>query len=474
MSDPLPRLCQAEMGRLAAAGMDVPLYARIGLSPSVVHLGLGAFQRAHQAMVFDQLLRAGDGRWAVCAVATRSVQLADTLAAQDGLYAVKLASSQGESWHIVGAVVQTCSAKREPRLVHAAIANPSTRWLTLTVTEKGYDVDLATLLLDGLRQRHAAGLGGLTIASCDNLSHNGDKLKELLVDACNDDALLQWLQAQCRFPNSMVDRIVPAATSQCVEEAAIALGVDDKGALFTEQFTEWVIEENFVDPSDALPLAQAGVTVVPNVGPYESAKLRMLNGSHSALACIGAVMGLPTVYAAVMHPQIRQFIHQLMTQEVMPNLERPGLADYRDALLERFSNPAIKHSLHQIVTDSSKKITLRWVPSVVDQLKNGGRIDHLAFASAAWMRYCLGQDDAGNRYAVNDPQAELLGSLAKELAGGTDGAVAKFLALPGVWGPALPTTPAWRKAVAEATREILQHGIEGALGRLLAADPLRR
>ena len=474
MSDSPPRLCQAEIGRLAAAGMDVPLYARSGVSPGVVHLGLGAFQRAHQAMVFDEILRAGDRRWAVCAVATRSVQLADTLAAQDGLYAVKLASSQGESWHMVGAVVQTCSAKREPRLVHAAIASPGTRWLTLTVTEKGYDADLATLLLDGLHLRLAAGLGGLTIASCDNLSHNGDKLKELLANACDDDALLQWLQVQCRFPNSMVDRIVPAATSQCVDEAAIAWGVEDKGALFTEQFSEWVIEDNFVDPSDGQLLAKAGVTVVPDVGPYEAAKLRMLNGSHSALACIGAVMGLATVFDAVMQAQIRQFIQQLMTYEVMPYLARPGLADYRDALLERFGNPAIKHSLHQIATDSSKKISLRWVPSILDQLQHGGRIEHLAFASAAWMRYCLGQDDAGKRYAIHDPQAELLGSLAKQLAGHTDGAITKFLALPGVWGPALPTTPAWCDAVTSATREILQHGMAGALGHLLAADPLRR
>ena len=474
MPDPLPRLRQAEMGRLAAAGVDVPLYARSGVFPGVVHLGLGAFQRAHQAMVFDQLLRAGDSRWAVCAVATRSVQLAQTLAEQDGLYAVKLASSQGESWHMVGAVVKTCSAKREPRFVHAAIATPSTRWLTLTVTEKGYNPDLATLLLDGLRLRHWAGLGGLTIASCDNLSHNGDKLKELLYEACNDDTLLQWLRAECRFPNSMVDRIVPAATSQCVDEAAIALGVNDQGALFSERFSEWVIEDNFVDPSDAVALAKAGVTVVPDVGLYEAAKLRMLNGSHSALACIGAVMGLPTVYEAVMHPPIWQFVHRLMTREVMPNLDRPELAQYRDALLDRFRNPAIKHSLHQIATDSSKKITLRWVPSIVDQLQAGGLIDHLAFATAAWMRYCTGRDDAGTRYGINDPQAELLGWLAQQLAGDTDSAITKFLALPGVWGPVLPTTPAWCDAVTFATREILQHGMEGALNRMLSADPLRQ
>ena len=471
MSKSLPHLCQAEMGRLAAAGVDVPLYARRGVSWGVVHLGLGAFQRAHQAMVFDRLLRAGDGRWAVMAVATRSVRLADTLAAQDGLYTVKLASWQGESWQMVGAVVQTCSAKRDPRLVHAAIASPSTRWLTLTVTEKGYDADLATLLLDGLHLRLAAGLGGLTIASCDNLSHNGDKLKALLVDACKNSALLQWLQTECRFPNSMVDRIVPAATSQCGDEAAIAFGVVDDAALFTEQFSEWVIEDNFVDPSDAQQLAKAGVTVVFDVSPYEAAKLRMLNGSHSALACIGAVMGLATVFDAVMQPQIRQFIYQFMTDEVMPNLDRPGLGDYRDTLLDRFGNPAIKHSLHQIATDSSKKISLRWVPSILDQLETGGRIEHLAFAAAAWMRYCLGQDDAGQRYAISDPQAQLLRSIALQMSDDIEGAVARFLALPGVWGTALSLMPAWNDAVTQAGREMLQYGVAGALERLLAARP---
>ena len=471
MSESLPLLCQAELGRLAAAGVDVPLYARGGVSPGVVHLGLGAFQRAHQAIVFDQLLRAGDSRWAVLAVATRSVRLADTLAAQDGLYAVKLASAKGESWRLVGSLVQTCAARTQARRVHAAIANASTRWLTLTVTEKGYDADLASFLIEGLRLRHASGLGGLTIACCDNLSHNGDKLKALLIHACNHDAFSQWLQAKCRFPNSMVDRIVPAATSHCVDEAAIALGVVDNGALFAEQFWEWVIGDNFVDPSDATQLAKAGVTVVPDVGPYEAAKLRMLNGSHSALACIGAVMGLATVFDAVTQPAIRQFIYRLMTHEVMPNLDRPGLGHYRDALLERFGNPAIEHSLHQIATDSSKKIGLRWVPSILDQLQTGGRIDHLAFAAAAWMRYCMGQDDAGKRFVINDPQAQLLGSIARQMPGDIDAAIALFLALPGVWGTALPPMPAWSDAVTRAGHEILHYGVAGALERLLAASP---
>ena len=235
-------------------------------------------------------------------VAMHNTALADALAAQGGRYAVQIASAERLQWVVPQALVATAVAAREPESVIRAIAAPTTRWITLTVTEKGYAAALAQLLLCALAQRHANGLPGLTIASCDNLSDNGGQLQALLQREAHAQGLpaafTEWLATACAFPNSMVDRIVPAATpqvQQAAREAMVARGEASltEGALTTEAFWEWVIEDRFADPGDAQALANAGVTVVRDIRPFEEAKLRMLNGSHSAMACIGTVAGLP-------------------------------------------------------------------------------------------------------------------------------------------------------------------------------------
>jgi fructuronate reductase len=463
MGEALPRLCQGNLDRILPGSAAIPVYPRQGIPPGVVHLGLGAFNRAHQGLVFDELLASGDLRWGVLGVATRSWTLADTLAKQDGLYAVKLADAAGSSWYVAGAILQTCAAMLEPARVHAAIASQATRWLTLTVTEKGYDSSLASLLVEGLGQRAAAGHGGLTIASCDNLSHNGDKLRKLCLEHCIDASLSAWIVRECRFPNSMVDRIVPAATAACAHEAAATLGVQDAATLSTETFWQWVIEDKFVGADDARVLSAAGVTVVSDVGPYEDAKLRMLNGSHSALACLGVLMGLPTVFDAVSHSAIRLFLFQLMTAEVIPNLSRPDLPAYRDALLQRFANPEVRHGVHQIASDSSKKIGLRWVPSITAQLQSGGPIHHHAFAAAAWMRYCSGRDDQGLPYAINDPQAALMQGIVQSHRTDVEKTVATYMQVESIWGPSLAGNARWESAVALWLHAINSEGVGPAL-----------
>ena len=295
-------LNSANLDRIAARGVQIPGYTRHGLVPGVVHLGLGAFHRAHQALVFDALLQSGDERWGVHGIAMRSSELAETLARQDGLYAVQIASHAGIRWQVGGAVLRTSVAARERALVVEAIGAAPTRWLTLTVTEKAYTPDLATLLLDGLRLRQQAALPGLTIASCDNLSHNGTRLRALCLETATgrgDAALARWIDVNCRFPNSMVDRIVPAATPARLEAAQAALGLHDGCALGTEEFWEWVIERGAIDPHDAELLAGAGVRIVDDVAVFEHAKLGLLNGSHSAIAYCGAVAGAPDVAACI-------------------------------------------------------------------------------------------------------------------------------------------------------------------------------
>ncbi len=468
-----PPLSQTQLAAAAARGATVPTYPRLGLSPGVVHLGLGAFHRAHQALVFDALLQSGDTRWGVHGVAMHNPVFADGLAAQDGLYALQVASHAGIRWQVVGSLLRTSVAARERAQVVDAIAGPATRWVTLTVTEKGYGPDLAALLCDGLAQRRQAGLGGLTIASCDNLGHNGRRLQALCLEAAarhSGAELAPWIGQQCAFPNSMVDRIVPAATAARRQAARDALGVDDMGVLGTEAFTEWVIERRFSDPQDGHVLAGAGVTVVDDVSRFEEAKLGLLNGSHSAMAYVGAVAGLPVIAACVANPVVCRFVHDLMTHEVAPHLRRPDWQAYRDALLARFANPELQHSVHQIANDGSQKIVQRWVPATLAQRQGGQGIEHLAFCAAAWMRFLQGVDERGNGYTVNDPMAVALQALAQRSPRDAAATAQALCSQGAVWGAYLPADSVWRGRVAHWLAAILSLGVLAAMDQLNLAQ----
>ncbi|WP_231973274.1 mannitol dehydrogenase family protein [Variovorax sp. HW608] len=451
--------------------MVLPDQARSGARPGVVHLGLGAFHRAHQALVYERLIAGGDPRWGVVGVAMRSTQLADDLSAQHGLYSVQIADAGSVRWEIPGALLRTCVAARERQQVVDAIAAPAARWITLTVTEKGYTPDLAALIVDGLARRKEAGLPGVTVASCDNLSDNGRKLQALCLSdaAARDPALAAWIEALCAFPNSMVDRIVPAATQAQYDAAASALGVEDRGALSTEAFWEWVIERRMAEPSDAELLAQAGVTVVEDVKPFEDAKLRMLNGSHTALAMVGAVQGWATVADGMALPGVRRFVHAFMTHVAMPSLTRPGLPAYRDALLARFANPHLHHRVHQIASDSSLKIPLRWGPALRAALAAGREVEPLALACAAWMRYLRGEDEAGRAYGMSDPQADALQALARQHAGDAEGTVRALLSVASIWPAGCADDERWAPRVVHWLRRIESAGVAAALDEVLAS-----
>lgn len=464
----MTQLSTSSLAQVAQRGVAIPGYDRQSLTPGVVHIGLGAFHRAHQAMVFDTLLAKGIPHWGVLGVAMRSTLLADALKAQDGLYAVQIASVQGTHWQIPGAMLDTCVLAREARPVVQAIAAPTTRWITLTVTEKGYTPELAQLLVRGLESRQQNGLPGLTIASCDNLSHNGKRLQAACVSAAQSISteLADWVAQACVFPNSMVDRIVPAATPERLQAAQHALGVEDAAALGTEGFWEWVIEDRFVDPSDGPALASAGVTVVRDVAPFEEAKLRMLNGSHSAMASMGAVAGLKVICDCISQPEIKTYVRDMMTDEVAPHLTRPDWAEYREALLQRFANPTLLHSVHQIAMDSSQKIPQRWPPTVALQMRAGKGYEHIAFAAAAWMRYLQGRDEAGSIYALSDPMAGQLQPLAIAHANDPVACVKAISAFESVWGKDLPANKVWQGRVTHWLTQINALGVLKAVASL--------
>jgi len=453
------------------ADIHTPTYDRRRHAPGVVHLGLGAFHRAHQAMVFDHLLATGDTRWGIHGIGMTRPDLVNQLRAQDGLYAVRIADGTGVKWQVPGALWRMNVAATERDAVVQAMAAPATRWVTLTVTEKGYTPALGQLLLDGLRLRQQNGLPGITVASCDNLQGNGHKLLALVkaAAATQDDELLRWMDAQCAFPCSMVDRIVPAATAEVLAAASQALGLRDDASLSTEGFWEWVIEDRFADPTDAALLRSAGVRVTPDVHSYEEAKLRMLNGSHTAMALMGAVTNRPFIASCIAEPHIREFVFRLMGQEVAPHISRSDWDDYRTALIARFGNPYLKHSVHQIATDSSQKIPQRWPSSLLGQIQQGASFEYHALAAAVFARYTLGVDESGQTYALNDPQAESL--IAMGAAQRTEPAtcVRTLLAREDLWGSALPQHAAWIARVTHWHQQVLQHGVDAAVQQLTEA-----
>ncbi|WP_256837432.1 mannitol dehydrogenase family protein [Sphingopyxis sp. KK2] len=391
----------------------------------IVHIGIGAFHRAHQAAYTDDAMGAGDRDWGIVGVSLRSGDVAAQLNPQGGLYTVATRSVAGSSSRVIGAVQQVLVASEDPQAVVDAIAAPATHIVSFTVTEKGYlraadgslDLDAAKgpsslyrFVGAALATRYTAGLSGLTLLSCDNLANNGAVLRRLMREylASEHPDLTRWFDAACRCPATMIDRIVPATTE--TDRAAIEaeLGVRDEGAVVTEGFSQWVIEDDFAGPR---PRWEAvGAELVADVAPYETAKLRMLNGAHSALAYIGLGAGHEFVHQAIADPAIRPVIETLMRCEAAPTIDAaPGqdLTAYADALLERFANPALHHRLIQIAMDGSQKIPQRWLETLAWHQRRGRRCPSLEAAIDAWIAFL--QD---GRHPIDDPLADRLRTAA--------------------------------------------------------------
>jgi fructuronate reductase len=268
----------------------------------------------------------------------------------------------------------------------------------------------------------------------------------------------------------MVDRIVPAATPEVAEAAKAALGLTDDCALSTETFWEWVIEDKFVDPADAALLAKCGVRVTSQVHSYEEAKLRMLNGSHSAMALMGAITGRPYIATCIGADHIREFVYRLMSREVAPHLSRTDWADYRDALIQRFGNPYLKHSVHQIATDSSQKIPQRWPPSILSQMAKGHAFEHHALAAAIFLRYTLAVDEQGHAYTLNDPQADSLLAMGASQVADAVGSLKALLSRQDLWGTELPNNALWSQRVAYWHDQVVHQGVDATVKFAITLD----
>lgn len=466
-----------------------PTYARPDLKPRLLHIGFGAFAKAHVAVFHDEMLRQSGSNWGV--VVTRLHSGAEDLSdldAADHLFTIGEMSDDDLKLRQIGAVIKTLHPKRDgiTALVEQ-IADPDLSVITLTITEKGYCLsegrldlkhpgiiaDLDTpqapktaigVIVEGLRLRKAAGLDGLTVLSCDNLPTNGTLCRAAIMDfaAQQDAELSRWITQTCRFPCSMVDRITPAMTEASHQKLRAALGTPDPHGILCEPFRQWVIEDSFATDRPPWDLAEA--TFVDDVEPYEDMKLRMLNGSHSFLAYLGALSGKETIADCMADPVFKKAAHTLMMTEQAKTLEVPegfDIAAYADDLIARFSNTALRHKTTQIASDGSQKLPQRLLNSVHEHLKAGRAWPLTALAIAGWMRYCRGQSEEGVSLPLNDPLAEQINALVSDAD--DDAYVVNMTALPGVFGSDLPADPGFVATVTEAYRVLTNEGCRAAL-----------
>ncbi|CAN7177994.1 mannitol dehydrogenase family protein [Caulobacter sp. LjRoot300] len=454
MTDTLSRPLRLNAVSYPAAnpGVALPTYDRDKVSVGVVHFGPGAFHRAHQAFYFDQLL-AKDPRWGLCAVSLKSPGVRDALQPQDGLYTLAQLDAE-TTFRVVGSILEVLVAPEDPPGVFARLAAPTTRVVTLTVTEKGYcltgdgklDVahpdivhDLAHprepisavgYLVEGLRRRQQAGLPPYAVVACDNLADNGWQLKAAVVAFAGsvDPALAAWIEAEGRFPRTMVDSITPATDDALRARVEAATGLTDAWPIQREAFTQWVVED--VLGPDAPDLASVGVTLTDDVRGFERAKLRLLNGVHSTIAYAGLLKGHETVFEAISDPDLARIAEDLMVQDIIPTLTAPrglDLLAYGQAILGRFRNPEIRHLLSQIAWDGSQKLPFRILGTVADALDAGRPVDRLALPLAAWMHFVRRRAAEGVK--IVDPLADRLVETAAACTGDAKADVARFLKL---------------------------------------------
>ena len=407
----------------------VPRYDRAAITPGIVHIGVGGFHRAHQAVYTDDLLVQGlASEWGICGVGLRPEDRAmhDALVPQGCLYTLMTRDAAGDAARVIGSLVRYLYAPNNVRAVRDVLASPQTRIVSLTITEGGYSLDAAgqpgpvfALLADALQVRRSAGVPAFTVLSCDNLPHNGGAAKLALLASARDAEFVHWIEQNVAFPSSMVDRITPQTTDADRALVQNEFGIDDAWPVISEPFKQWIIEDKFSDGRP--PWEKVGAQFVSDVAPYESLKLSLLNGSHFAMAYLGFLAGFQTVPEVMADPDFRRFITRLMDEEVTPLLPPvPGidLTEYKATLLHRFDNPAIKDQISRLCQNGSGKFPQYLLPSLRTAIERGTPRTLLTLALAGWMRYLTGVDEQGNSYAIDDPRAAELTALARQ--GGTD------------------------------------------------------
>ncbi|EOH6332433.1 mannitol dehydrogenase family protein [Citrobacter koseri] len=482
--------------KLLHANATVPNWDRNALVPRIVHLGFGAFHRAHQAVYADILAAEHGSDWGYTEVNLigGEQQIAD-LKNQDRLYTVAEMSADAWTARVVGVVKNALHAQVDGlETVLAAMCEPQVAIVSLTITEKGYCHSPATgqLMLDhpaivadlqnpqqpksapgvivaALARRRAAGLPAFTVMSCDNMPENGHVMRNVICAYAQavDAGLAAWIAQNVTFPSTMVDRIVPAMTAETLDKIEQLTGVRDPAGVACEPFRQWVIEDNFV--AGRPEWEKAGAELVADVLPFEEMKLRMLNGSHSFLAYLGYLSGYQHINECMEDEHFRRAARALMLEEQAPTLNVTGvdLTRYADMLIARYSNTGLRHRTWQIAMDGSQKLPQRMLDSVRWHLVHHHRFDLLALGVAGWMRYVGGVDEQGNRIDVSDPLLPVLQNAVMQSAEG-EVRVKALLGVEAIFGNELPHEPLFVAQVTQAYLSLLENGAKATVARYIS------
>lgn len=480
---------------LLGGAIALPAYPPAATRQGIVHIGVGGFHRAHQAVYTEALMNQGEALdWSICGVGLRDGDRAmrDALAGQDYLYTlVELGDSPGLPVRVIGAISGMLLAEDSPQAVIDKLADPAIRIVSLTITEGGYCIDDSSgefraelpqiqhdlahpeaprsvfgLLCAALAQRRAAGTLAFTLMSCDNLPHNGAVTRKALLAFARlaDAELAEWIDANVSFPNAMVDRITPMTSAKHRQQLASEHGVDDAWPVVCEPFVQWVLEDKFVNGRPAWE--KVGVQFTDDVAPYEEMKIKLLNGSHLALTYLGFLQGYRFVHQTMSDPLLRRYVRTFMDLDVTPQLAPvPGidLTQYKDTLIERFSNQAIADQLERVCSDGSSKFPKFIVPTLNRLIDGGQPLDRAALVVAAWALYLRGVDESGNRYAIVDPRAEHCQALVADDAFLT----ARLLGEEAIFGSALAASPAFVAAFERGLASLREAGVSATLRALL-------
>lgn len=456
------RLDQHSLGQLPSH-IDVPSYDRSKLKAGIIHIGVGGFHRAHQAVYINELLKIpGSEQWGICGVGLLegNRQLRDTLKKQDYLYTLTVRHPNGQIDNkVIGSMIDFIFAPEDKLAVINKLAHSDTHIVSLTITEGGYNFNPVTGEFDysnpdivndinnptdpitafgyitaALKIRKAQGLDAFTVQSCDNIQHNGNVTRKMLLAFAveQDRELSEWIEANVTFPNAMVDRITPVSKKSDIDYVVDTYGVIDEWPITCESFTQWVIEDEFC--CGRPDWDNVGAQFVPDVTPYETMKIRLLNAGHSVLGLLGSVHGYGTIDETISDPIFAEYLRAFMDNEVTPNLELLEGIDlevYKDTLIERFANPNIKDSLSRICSESAAKLPKFLIATINENLSQGRDVSLATLVIAAWCFYSdKGADEQGNQLDVIDAMQSELHEVAAKTA--TDELA--FLSLTSVFG----------------------------------------
>ncbi len=432
------------------------------LQTGVLHFGLGAFHRGHQAYFFDRVLAGGVRNWGVAAVNLRSSSIVRALKGQDNLFCRWERGADSDSISVIASLRASYHLPTERAAVMALFCRPEVKLITISVSEKGYhydsqakglDMDDAEIVADiarpglaatmpgvlaaGLEARRLAGAGPVTIISCDNYQDNGQVLRSVvnaMAQKCHAN-LLPWLETHVRFPASMVDGIVPVVREQDRAALARRIGINDPAMVIAEDYMRWVIKDDFAAGRPLLE--EVGVEIVTDVAPYEAMKLHLMNAPHSALAYLGHNAGFEYVHEALADPRLRAFLERLIGEELLPVFEQKnalmGGRDYAKLTLKRFANPNIAYRTGQVATDGSLKIPQRLLPVAAQLLSEGKIPDGIAIVLAAWVRFLSGVNETGEHYMISDPLAGRFAACYRASGGNAQKLVESLLSISAIF-----------------------------------------